>query len=50
MEALPGGQAFWLSDSIDIGGGALYMAACSLALAALSTGLGLILFRRKDLK
>lgn len=50
MEALPGGQAFWLSDSIEIEGGALYMAACSLALAALSTALGLMLFRRKDLK
>lgn len=50
MESLPGGQAFWLSESIDIDGGALYMAACSLTLAAGSTALGLTLFKRKDLK
>lgn len=51
MEALPGGQAFYLSDSLSLDRGSfLEMAACSLALAAASTALGLALFRRKDLK
>lgn len=51
IEALPGGQAFYLSDSLNLERGSfLEMAACSLTLAAASTALGLLLFKRKDLK
>ena len=51
MEALPGGQAFYLSDSLPMERGSFSeMAACSLALAAACTALGLAVFKRKDLK
>ena len=50
MEALPGGQAFYLSGSLPMEGASFPgMAACSLTLAALCTALGLRAFRRKDL-
>ncbi len=50
MEALPGGQAFYLSESMGMERASFPgMAACSLTLAALFTVLGLRLFRRKDL-
>ena len=51
LNFLPGGQAFQLSDSIDVeGGSGPLMAAYGLLLSTLATGLGLLAFRRKDLK
>ncbi len=52
MGALPGGQAFYLSESLPMeeGVGFPEMAACSLTLAAMCTALGLRTFRRKDLR
>ncbi len=50
--ALPGGQAFYLSESLPMEEGVGFpgMAACSMTLAAMCTALGLRAFRRKDLR
>lgn len=51
LNFLPGGQAFQLSESIDVeGGSGLLMAVYGLLLSTLTTGIGLLAFRRKDLK
>ena len=51
LNFLPGGQAFQLSESIDVeGGSGPLMAVYGLLLSTLVTGLGLLAFRRKDLK
>lgn len=51
LNFLPGGQAFQLSDSIDVeGGSGPLMAAYGLLLSMLATGAGLLAFRRMDLK
>lgn len=51
LNFLPGGQAFQLSESIEVeGGSGPLMAVYGLLLSTLATGLGLLAFRRKDLK
>lgn len=51
LNFLPGGQAFQLSESIDVeGGSGPLMAVYGLLLSTLTTGIGLLAFRRKDLK
>lgn len=51
LNFLPGGQAFQLSESIEVeGGSGPLMAIYGLLLSTLATGLGLLAFRRKDLK
>ena len=51
LNALPGGQAFRLSDSIAVERGTdLDLAVYALGLAGISTLAGLLIFRKKDIK